>query len=151
MRIVTDRRNPALTLNDFRELRQGAVLTLHYHCVNQGTFTWEHDRVEGDRVFGRFVYEGEVLADIPVDGYLYECGGVVCRGSGAEPVHRRMPARADRWAEDGPGCPAIEAHGVRGLDSKPFRRVFKSQAAFEAWLQKNEGSVEVHATREVEG
>lgn len=26
-----------------------------------------------------------------VDGYLYEFGGYVCRGSGAEPVHGEMP------------------------------------------------------------
>jgi hypothetical protein len=44
----------------------------------------------------------------------------------------------------------IEAHGVHGMKSKPWRKVFKNQTAFEAWLEKNEGNVEVHGTREVE-
>lgn len=48
--------------------------------------------------------------------------------------------------KDGP----IEAHGVHGMKSKPWRKTFKNQAAFEAWLEKNEGNVEVHGTREVE-
>ena len=44
----------------------------------------------------------------------------------------------------------VEAHGVHGMKSKPWRKVFKSQAALEAWLAKHEGNVEVHGTREVE-
>jgi len=43
----------------------------------------------------------------------------------------------------------IEAYGVRGTKSKPWRKTFKSQAAFEAWLDKNAGDVEVYGTREV--
>lgn len=45
---------------------------------------------------------------------------------------------------------AIEVHGVRGLASKPFRRVFRSQAAFERWLEKEAGNVEIFGVREVE-
>ena len=48
--------------------------------------------------------------------------------------------------KDGP----IEAHGVHGMKSKPWRKTFKNQAALDAWLEKNEGNVEVHGTREVE-
>ena len=43
----------------------------------------------------------------------------------------------------------IEAHGVKGIKSKPWRKTFKSQAAFEAWLDKNAGDIEVYGAREV--
>lgn len=43
----------------------------------------------------------------------------------------------------------IEAYGVKGASSKAWRKTFKSQAAFEAWLEKNGGDVEVYGTREV--
>lgn len=82
--------NPALTLDDFRAMPKGTVQILHYNDTNKGTFVWIHDRVEGDRVFGQYIYPGDVL-DGDIDGYLYECDGVVCRGSGAEPVHLEMP------------------------------------------------------------
>lgn len=42
----------------------------------------------------------------------------------------------------------IEAYGVKGMNSKAWRKTFKSQAAFEAWLEKNDGNVEVHGYRE---
>jgi len=45
----------------------------------------------------------------------------------------------------------VEAHGVSGMKSKPWRKVFASQQAFEKWLEKNEGNVEVHGTRELKG
>ena len=46
----------------------------------------------------------------------------------------------------------IEAYGVRGMNSTPWRKTFKSQAAFERWLDKdqNVGDVEVHGTRDAE-
>lgn len=44
----------------------------------------------------------------------------------------------------------IEAHGVKGMKSTPWRKTFKSQKHFEDWLDKNDGNVEVHGTREVE-
>lgn len=47
--------------------------------------------------------------------------------------------------------PKIEAYGVKGVSSKQWRKVFKNRAAFEAWLDKNAGDVEVYGTREVEG
>lgn len=43
----------------------------------------------------------------------------------------------------------IEAHGVMGVNSKKWHKVFKNQAAFEKWLDANEGNVEVHGTRDV--
>ena len=50
----------------------------------------------------------------------------------------------------GGGSKGIEAHGVKGMKSTPWRKEFKTQAAFEKWLEKNEGNVEVHGTRETE-
>ena len=44
----------------------------------------------------------------------------------------------------------IEAHGIKGVNSKPWRKTFASQEAFEKWLDKNEGDVEVHGVREAE-
>lgn len=44
----------------------------------------------------------------------------------------------------------IEAYGVKGMKSTPWRKTFKSREALVKWLEKNEGNVEVYATREVE-
>jgi len=44
----------------------------------------------------------------------------------------------------------IEAYGVHGVKSKQWRKTFKSQAAFEKWLDKNEGNVEVYGTRDLD-
>lgn len=38
----------------------------------------------------------------------------------------------------------VEAYGVKGMKSTPWRKQFKNQKAFEDWLDKNEGDVEVH-------
>lgn len=35
----------------------------------------------------------------------------------------------------------LEAYGVRGMNSKSWRKTFKSEAAFEAWLEKNDVEV----------
>lgn len=43
----------------------------------------------------------------------------------------------------------FEAYGVKGMNSKPWRKTFRDQAAFEAWIEKNEGDIEVHGTREI--
>lgn len=43
----------------------------------------------------------------------------------------------------------IEAYGVKGMKSTPWRKRFKSQEAFEKWLDSTEGDVEVKGTREV--
>jgi len=43
----------------------------------------------------------------------------------------------------------VEAYGVKGTASKPWRKTFANQKAFEKWLDKNAGDVEVHGTREL--
>jgi hypothetical protein len=43
----------------------------------------------------------------------------------------------------------IEAYGIKGMKSTPWRKRFKSQAAFEKWLDNTEDDVEVLGTREV--
>lgn len=42
----------------------------------------------------------------------------------------------------------IEAHGVKGMKSTPWRRVFKSADALNRWVEKT--GAEVYAVRDVE-
>jgi hypothetical protein len=42
----------------------------------------------------------------------------------------------------------VEAYGVKGMNSRPWRKVFKSYEAMQAWVEKNDA--EVHGTREIE-
>lgn len=49
------------------------------------------------------------------------------------------------------GPQRIEACGVQGMKSKPWRRVFASQAAFERFLDSDAGqNVTIHATRDAD-
>ncbi len=100
----------ALTMDYFRPLEKGDTVMLHYNLYNKGSFVWIHDHVgpdashsdsDIDRVWGRFLYEGENIDDVQVDSYLYEHDGKVCRGSGAEPVHLEMPddLTEDDWED----------------------------------------------------
>jgi hypothetical protein len=41
--------------------------------------------------------------------------------------------------------PSIEAHGVKGMKSTPWRKTFKSIEALNAWVEKY--GAEVHAIR----
>jgi hypothetical protein len=43
----------------------------------------------------------------------------------------------------------IEAYGIKGMKSTPWRKRFKSHEAFEKWLDNTEDDVEVLGTREV--
>ena len=52
-------------------------------------------------------------------------------------------------ANDSDG-PEVEAYGVKGAQSKPWRKTFASPAAFERWLERNAGDVEVLGSRFVE-
>lgn len=45
----------------------------------------------------------------------------------------------------------FEAYGVKGAKSTKWRKTFKTQAAFEKWLDANDGDVEVYGTRDLEG
>jgi hypothetical protein len=42
----------------------------------------------------------------------------------------------------------IEAYGVRGMKSIPWRKVFRSVEALERWAEKNDA--QVYATREAD-
>jgi hypothetical protein len=44
----------------------------------------------------------------------------------------------------------IEAYGVKGITGKAWRKIFLNQRAFEKWLEKNEGDIEVLGTRNTE-
>lgn len=43
----------------------------------------------------------------------------------------------------------FEAYGVKGMKSKAWRKTFRDQAAFEKWLDAQDGNVEVYGTREI--
>lgn len=82
--------------------------------------------------------------------------------------HEPRSRKAEVWGRDADGkfdqlvegswrdvvrffMPPIEAYGVRGMKSKPFRKVFASQAAFARWREAEEGNVEVHGVRNLDG
>jgi len=44
--------------------------------------------------------------------------------------------------------PSIEAYGVKGMKSAPWRKTFKSTEALNAWIEKN--GAEVHGIREIQ-
>jgi len=44
----------------------------------------------------------------------------------------------------------IEAHGVKGMKSTPWRKTFKSQKHFEDWQEKDGGNSEVHGFKELD-
>lgn len=59
----------------------------------------------------------------------------------------------DAWIEAGMPLGVggrIEITGVRDMNSRRFRKTFKSEAAFEKWLDKHGDEVEVHAIRNVD-
>jgi hypothetical protein len=43
--------------------------------------------------------------------------------------------------------PSIEAYGVKGMKSTPWRKTFKSAEALNAWVEKH--GAEVHGVREI--
>ena len=67
-------------------------------------------------------------------------GGVIAGGGVGE---SRKPKGEGMWV-------GVEAYGVKGMNSTPWRKKFKSQEAFEKWLDQTAGDVEVLGTREVE-
>ena len=87
------------------KLKKDKVVILHYNFYNKGEMIWKHDRVQLDddgdvRAFGSFM-NTETGEWFPVDGYLYEHNGLLCCGSGAEPVCFEMPDDIpnDEWDE----------------------------------------------------
>ena len=59
-------------------------------------------------------------------------------------IRNRSHADADTKHADKP----VEAYGVKGVKSTPWRKKFKNQVAFEEWMDKQEGDIEVYGTRE---
>lgn len=52
--------------------------------------------------------------------------------------------------EDEEDDTSIEAHGVRGMNSTPWRKKFKNRKALNAWVEKGDGDIEVYATRKAD-
>ena len=84
-----------LTKHLVPQLEKGKIYRMGYNCYNIGIFWWEHDCIDekrGSTMFselrlrGRFSYDGPNNLSDKGD-YLYEFEGVICRGSGAEPVY----------------------------------------------------------------
>jgi len=44
----------------------------------------------------------------------------------------------------------IEAHGVKGMKSTPWRKEFKSEKHLVDWMTKQDGNAELHGVRELE-
>jgi len=90
-----------LPVSFFQALPKGTEIRLFYWSTNRGDFVWRHDHVEEKdvgassfRVYGSFFHDGRDEW-VPVDDYLYEFMGAICRGSGAEPVHAFEPDEPD--------------------------------------------------------
>ena len=92
-----------LTVADLQTWPKGTEARLYYHSTNKGDFLYRHDHMEGTDAYGSVFTEweaaymnavlekaGESRRVKPewgqVFGTLYEFEGVMCRGSGAEPV-----------------------------------------------------------------
>jgi len=59
----------------------------------------------------------------------------------------RLFERGDAAPTHEPPKSRIEAYGVKGPKSTPWRKVFASQEEMERWLEKNKGDVQVYGTR----
>lgn len=44
----------------------------------------------------------------------------------------------------------IEVKGLKGMHSKPFRKTFKSEIAYEKWYEKNKDDVEITGYRDLD-
>lgn len=44
----------------------------------------------------------------------------------------------------------VEAHGVKGMKSTPWRKTFKSEKHFDDWMESQDGNAEVHGFRKLE-
>lgn len=93
-----------LTLAFFKSLPRGTELTLHYWCFNKGDMKFKYDHVGPNedalnlmRVYGQLWDDRQEPGEwTEVGDFLYEYAGIVCRGSGAEPVHLVPPTNPDR-------------------------------------------------------
>lgn len=98
-------------------------------------------------------------ATLPPATYNYEVYQPGCHANGTvthprcnacDYCHEHAPEMALAAHEQLAREKKIEAYGRKGTQSKPWRKTFKNQAAFEKWLEKNEGDVTVDGTRDAE-
>ena len=90
-------RDDYLTVDFFNKLNRNQTLVLGYNWVNQGVFFWEHKKVVSYDLSGSIEYRVSGCAAhlnddckpvwMKEDEYLYEFEGLICRGSGAEPLY----------------------------------------------------------------
>lgn len=77
-----------------------------------------------------------------------------CKGTGAIAIAQRCAAALVLSCPACAGCGTraggIEAHGVKGLKSTSWRKVFASADALNAWVEKQSGNVEIYGVRDVE-
>lgn len=79
--------NPnAATMDFFRSLAKNTLVILFEVT---GEWVWIHDHVDpdGKHVHGTMIDTGNPVTYRDVGPYLYECEGVVCCGSSADPVY----------------------------------------------------------------
>ena len=91
-----EERDDYLTLEYFKNLSKNKIVVLGYNWINQGEFLWRHNRIirnswmdENSRIIGDVGYlnNSKEPAWMGEGEYLYEFVGVICRGSGAEPLY----------------------------------------------------------------
>lgn len=80
-----------LTIEDLQSLPPGSLLHVSYDHFNQGEFDLLYHSVTEDeygrRIMASFCYTSDRNPEWVGPGdYFYEYMGVVCRGSGAEPL-----------------------------------------------------------------
>ena len=90
-------RDDYLTVEYFKNLKRSKIIVLGYNWINQGLFLWEHKKVSSyhyhygieHRVSGcpAQLNDDRKPVWMKEDEYLYEFEGLICRGSGAEPLY----------------------------------------------------------------
>ena len=71
------------------DLIRGEIYLLGYNHHNKGMFSWKHQEIslvhDEIRLVGQYRYP-EMEEFSKLGDYLYEFMGIICRGSGAEPL-----------------------------------------------------------------
>lgn len=101
------------------------------------------------RKFGSPSLSGKFAGDDTKRGYIdhdemQQTGYYIPQRPGK---HKLKPGTVKKSLEFVQKMP-VEAHGVKGMQSKPWRKTFKNADAMNKWADKNQA--EIHATREVD-